>query len=33
MRPMTPTEIKEYEALIKDSKQMTLEDFFGGGKG
>lgn len=31
MRPMTPTEIKEYEALVRDSKQMTLEDFFGGG--
>ena len=30
MRPMTPTEIKEYEALAKDSKQMTLGDFLGG---
>lgn len=31
MRPMTPSEIKEYEALVKNSKQMTLEDFLEGG--
>lgn len=33
MRPMTPTEIKGYEVLVKGSKQMTLEDFIGGGNG
>lgn len=33
MRPMTPTEIKEYEALVRNSKQMTLGDFLGGGNG